>query len=205
MFSLNLFKRYPFFLVLAFLAGCGSVSRLPDISESQKEAFWVRNQIQLEALQSWIMSGRLGLRVPQRSGSMSIEWQQHDLNYKIYLDGPFGQSIAEIVGTDRLVSARVSDGQEIFGPTPEYLMLQLTGWDFPVSSLKYWIKGIPAPGEKAEVQLNNQGYAQQIRQYGWQVDYLRFSSDKGLQIPSRLRASNGDIQLTLVVSDWELQ
>lgn len=203
--SLKLFHRYFIGLIIVLLAGCSTAPKSPDLSEKQKQALWERNLPRLEAVDNWFLSGRLGLRTPQRSGSMSIEWQQQKPDFKIYLDGPFGQSIAEITGNKYQVSAKMPDGQEVYGATPESLMLQLTGWDFPISSLKYWVKGIPAPGEKAQIQLDDQGYAQKLQQYGWKVEYLRLSEYKGVQVPTRLRASSGDIQLTLVVSDWKLQ
>ena len=193
------------FMILAFLAGCGSMRHLPDVPESERQQLWIDHQNRIQSFKNWSFTGRLGLRVPGRSGSMSIEWLQNDLEYTIYLDGPFGVSLAQIEGNDQLVSALVSDGERVYGRTPEDLMYQLTGWDLPVSNLKYWVRGLPAPGEKARVSLNNAGLPEKIQQQGWNIKYLRFSDENGVSIPSRVRASSGDIQITLVVSDWQLR
>ena len=193
------------FMILAFLAGCSTVKHLPDVPESQRQQLWLEHQSQIQSFENWNFTGRLGLRVPQRSGSMSIEWLQKLQQYTIYLDGPFGVSLAQIEGNERQVSALVSDGERIVGRTPEFLMYQLTGWDLPVSSLKYWVRGLPAPGGDAQVSLSNAGTPEKISQHGWNIEYLRFDDENGVSIPSRIRANSGDIQITLVVSDWQLK
>ena len=193
------------FMVLVFLAGCSSMTHLPDVSESQRQQLWLEHQNRIQSFENWNFTGRLGLRVPKRSGSMSIEWLQNNQQYTIYLDGPFGVSLAQIEGNERQVSALVSDGGKIVGRTPEYLMYQLTGWDLPVSNLKYWVRGLPAPGGDAQISLNYAGVPEKISQQGWSVEYLRFDDENGISIPSRIRASSGDIQITLVVSDWQLR
>ena len=193
------------FIVLAMLAGCSSIKHLPELSESQKQQLWLTHQGRIQSFESWSFTGRLGLRVPQRSGSMSIEWLQNNQQYTLYLDGPFGASLAHIEGDERQVSALLADGGRMTGRTPEYLMYQLTGWDLPVSSLKYWVRGLPAPGEDAQVLLSDAGVPERILQQGWNIEYLRFDDENGVSIPSRIRANSGDIQITLVVSNWQLK
>ena len=192
-------------VVMVFLAGCSSVTTAPpELSLAEKDRLWQENRARVELIEAWSLTGRLGLTVPDRSGSMSIEWQQDQQQYSIFLDGPFGQSLAQIKGDRAGVSARVSD-EEVTGPTPEYLMLKLTGWDFPVSSLKYWVRGVPAPEGDAEVTLDNLGHPKQILQQGWQIDYLQYRDESLSQMPIRLKASNGDVRMTLVVRSWQLQ
>lgn len=198
--------RFAIPVILMLLAGCSSVTTVPpELSLSDREKLWQQHRVRLEALENWSLTGRLGLTIPERSGSMSIEWQQNHLQYSIFLDGPFGQSLAQIKGNRLGVSARVPDQEEVFGPTPEYLMWKLTGWNFPVSSLKYWIKALPAPGGDSEITLNNQGYPDKIVQQGWQIDYLGYRDESIGQLPVRLKATNGDVRMTLVVSTWQLQ
>lgn len=207
--SLKSLLQVSTFVVLAFLAGCSSKAPLPLVPEVapevQRQQLWLEHRQQIQSVEKWAFTGRLGLRVPKRSGSMSIEWLQDSHQYSIYLDGPFGVSVAHIEGDERYASARVSDGKRVVGRTPEHLMYQLTGWDLPVSSLKYWVRGLPAPGDDLRVSLNNNGMPETLSQHGWNIEYLRFDNENGVTIPSRIRASNGDIHITLVVSDWQLQ
>lgn len=203
--SLKLLLHIFTFTILVFMAGCGSIKHLPDVPDLQRWQLWLDQQERVGAFSNWSFSGRLGLRVPKKSGSMSVEWLQNNQQYTLYLDGPFGVSLAHIEGNERQVSAILSDGEKVVGRTPEYLMYQLTGWELPVSSLKYWIRGLPAPGGEARVSLNNAGIPEKISQQGWDITYLRFDEASGVSVPSHIRAVSGDIQITLVVSNWQLR
>lgn len=189
--------------VLLALAGCATVPEgEPDLPIGQREALWQKHQPRLLALMSWEMKGRLGLKVPQRFGSMSIDWEQQGQRYRIFLDGPFGVSVARITGSPDGVQVQVSDEQHM-GATPEALVRQLTGWDFPVSYLKYWVRGLPAPDSRSAVDLNNLGYPKSIRQHGWEVSYQQYQPAGAFQLPSRMTASSGEVRLSLIVSHWQ--
>ena len=192
---------------LLLLAGCSSFTTPPPkMSLLEKEKLWQQHQIELAAVNHWLIEGRLGVSAPDRSGSMSIDWQQQQDKYTIYLEGPFGQSLARIKGGAGFASVRASDGEEVFGSSPENLLGQLTGWDFPVSSLKFWVKALPAAEGKAEISLNAQGYPERIRQQGWQIDYLNYQQKRsGLMLPTRIKASNGLMRITLAVRTWQLK
>ncbi len=191
-------------LFLVFISGCATVKKEDVVvSQYQKESLWQNHQKMLLEIKLWQLSGRLGLKVPDRSGSMSIEWRQDQETYSIYLDGPFGQSLAKIKGSEKGVTAQLSD-ETLYGPTPEYLMQRLTGWDFPLTHLKYWVRALPVPDEEAVVELNNLGYPGLIQQKGWEIRYLQYSQVGHLQMPLRLRVSQGNIRMNLVVTHWQL-
>lgn len=196
----------PFALLFAIiLSGCSTVPEVaPERSESQKQQLWSQYQEQRQKLVNWSLEGRMGLRVPGDSGSLSVEWLQKDSAYTIYLDGPLGQSIARIEGNESGVLLEAS-GKRHSGQNPEQLLYQLTGWDLPVSSLRYWVLGLPVPSYDAKVQLNNDGQASLISQLGWTVEYVKYKEVPEGVMPFRMKVSQGDIQVTLVVSRWLLQ
>ena len=192
-------------LTLLVLAGCASksVDIAEPLSDEIKEQRWQLHRSGLEQLQYWRLAGRLNLRVPGESGTVSIDWQQQQGRYSLLLDGPLGTSIARISGGDDGVSVTVSN-ETRYGSSAEELLYALTGWQFPVSYLKHWVVGLPAPGGDAHIALNNLGYPERIVQSGWEVVYRKRSSTDGFRLPTRLTISSGDVRLSLIVSNWRL-
>ncbi|KEQ18852.1 hypothetical protein GZ78_01945 [Endozoicomonas numazuensis] len=192
-------------LLTLWLSGCVTAPK-PEAahSESQRQSLWKTHQQQLKALDDWSLKGRLGLRVPGQSGSLSLEWQQNNGQYLIYLDGPLGQSVAKIKGQSGAVELEAS-GQRYSGVSPEGLLFELTGWDLPVSLLRYWVVGLPSPESDSNIQLNNQGYPALISQQGWQVEYLQYKDFSGVTLPARIKVRQGEVQATLFARSWELK
>ena len=192
-------------LSLLVLAGCASrsIETAELVAEELKEQRWQLHRDGLEQLQFWQLTGRLNLRVPGESGTLSIDWQQQQAQYSLLLDGPLGSSVARVYGSDSGVSVTVSN-ETRYGSSPEDLLYSLTGWQFPVSYLKHWVVGLPAPDSDARIMLSNQGYPERIEQSGWEIVYRKRSSTDGLYLPTRLTISSGDVRLSLIVSDWRL-
>ena len=196
--------RLTFVLLLFMLSGCVSVSvdTGGQVSHEEKERRWQTHRERLNALQEWQMTGRLNLRIPGRSGTMSVEWQQWVDSYKLFLDGPFGAAIARVAGDGQGVSVTASD-ETRYGSSPEMLLYSLTGWQFPVGNLRYWIRGLPAPGDDVQIQLNNAGYPEKIEQGGWTITYQQHGLSKQLLLPARLTVTNGNVRLSLMVNNWQ--
>lgn len=194
-------------LVLFFfiLAGCAAqtVDSGRQVSDQEKEQRWQRHQKRLGLIQTWEITGRLNMKVPGQSGTMSLDWRQRGDEYKLTLDGPFGASVAHISGDGQSVSVTASD-ETRYGPSPEMLLYSLTGWQFPVSNLRYWVRGLPAPSNDARIQLNDLGYPEKIEQQGWVVAYQQYGLSNSQRLPARFVVSRGGIRLSLMVSSWQL-
>jgi outer membrane lipoprotein LolB len=65
-----------------------------------------------------------------------------------------------------------------------------------------WVRGRAAPGEQAQMQMDGLQRLTQLRQSGWLVEFLDYSSESGL--PSRLRLSRQDMELRLVIDQWRV-
>ncbi len=194
-------------LALSFFILTGCASRSVDtggkVSDEEKELRWKLHRERLSQLQVWQMTGRLNLRVPGRSGTMSLDWRQQGDHYKLFLDGPFGAAIARVSGDSGGVTVTASD-ETRYGPSPEVLLYSLTGLQFPVSNLTYWVRGLPAPGSNAQIQLNNLGYPEKIEQQGWTVAYQQYGFSKSLRLPAKLKVTHGDVTLSFMASSWQL-
>ncbi len=195
-------------LTLVLLAGCARQPLQPGTSRDipQPPAIvgqWQQYQELLTSIDHWQLQGKLGLQVPDHSGSVYVNWQQQQRDYAIHLSGPLGQGTTWIRGNDRGVELENSDGK-ISARTPEQLMLDNLGWWLPVSELHYWIRALPSPtASEAALQRNDDGTIAQLQQSGWTLQYSRYQPVEGWPLPGRVVAQRDDIRLTFIIKNWE--
>ncbi len=222
---LSLFQAFRLVLILGslWLAGCASQpgQQPADTTASQPQApsiaqEWQRYQQVLGNIDHWQAQGKLGIRMPDHSGSAYFNWQQQAEQFAILLNGPLGQGATWIRGDDRRVSMEQSGQPAIEAETPEALMLDTLGWWLPVSELYYWVKGIPAPNSPIlDEQHNDDGTLKLLSQNGWQLSYTRYQQLEGWHLPAKVVAQyrpgttaghddSENIQLTFIIKDWQL-
>ena len=196
----------PVLSFLLLLGGCASKPPAPQLSMEQRQLLWESHRQQIMELTSWRLEGRLGLRVPGQSGSMSVDWKQNSHDYTIYLDGPLGQSLAKVQGRDGGVTVEAS-GEKFSGHSPEQLLRQVTGWDLPVSHLRYWVLGLPDPGAPFDLMLDNTGNPSVLRQSGWIIEYQLFRPQESVadacpheSSPGRYPDDTGSKKLAIAIT-----
>lgn len=197
-------------LCLAFislvLSGCAhKLPKAPLISED-----WPKHQRQVETLKNWQAIGKLGVKVPNDGGSMSLRWQQQPEQFSIDFTGPFGQNILGIAGHANQVTLSEPNKAPITAKTAEELIRRNTGWNIPVTQLAYWVRGLPAPTAKVTgFTPNTQGLIGELEQLGWKVtygDYLSVNTGaETLAMPGRITAEFKDVRLTLVIREWQME
>ncbi|GAB3092653.1 outer membrane lipoprotein LolB [Aestuariicella hydrocarbonica] len=159
----------------------------------------------------WQVQGKLGIRVPDHSGSVYFNWKQLPEQFAILLNGPLGQGSTWVRGTDNQVSLEQAGQEARFAATAEQLMYNTLGWWLPVSELNYWVKGIPAPNQPVNQSIHYEdGTLQTLQQNGWDISYPRYQQIDGWQLPGkvvarhRLADQDSDIKLTFIINQWQL-
>ncbi len=181
----------------ALLSACATPRKIPATDDFNQL------QQQLQALESWQVEGKIGLRQDGRGSSARVSWQQTRDHYTLRLSGPLGIGTVLIDGDDTGVVVHNKDG--VFqAPTPEQLLLELTGWQIPVTALQYWARGLPAPDMPVVQQRVEQGRLASLDQGGWKITYLDYTLVDGLWLPARMRMSRPETQLTLLYKSWRL-
>lgn len=166
---------------------------------------WDNYQQVLRTIDQWQVQGKLGVRLPDNSGSVYFNWKQRPSDFAIHLNGPLGQGTTWIRGNDRRVSLEQSGEPPVFAATPEELMLKSLGWWLPISELYYWVRGIPAPGSNPDQLTRGQdGTLLELQQNGWQLEFSRYKIIKGWSLPSKVIARRDDIKLTFIIKNWKL-
>ena len=83
-------------------------------------------------------------------------------------------------------------------------MREQLGYELPVSQLSYWIKGIPAPGSRAQPIFNEEHHLVSLEQDGWVVQYLAYTRYDIESLPTRIRIEKAPLRLDFVRLDWTL-
>lgn len=193
------------FLALALLALWGCAHQAPIPTPANLAA----HQQTLNTLQHWQVTGKLGIRTDQDSGSASLKWLQTTGDYRINLSGPLGQKSIIITGSPGKVVLEAAGQPPLSATSPEALIKQSAGWTLPVTQLAYWIRGIPAPqGKITHLATNEFGLVAELQQGGWTIHYDQYrpwsTATTTLPMPQKITATYQDIRLVLAIRDWQL-
>ena len=191
------------------LAGCAGAPPTP-VPEpvASPETTWQSRQLQLTALQSWQLSARLIVSTEEEAWQLDVIWQQQADNYEIQISGPFGMGKVRLQGSEDGVFLYDGEGRAYYAQEPEHLLLEHTGVFMPVTSLYYWVRGLPDSTINAVLipQLDAWGRLIHLRQNGWSVDMKRYAQVDALQLPDKLFIRNDqDIEVRMVVDKWDIE
>lgn len=130
------------------------------------------------------LTGKIGVRTPQQSGSAFYAWAQEDQRFAIELSGALGIGQTRIEGGNGKFSLENSNTGQLEADSPEALLQQTTGWQAPISQLPRWIMG-RALSADSPATYDSQTRLATLTEQGWQVrfDYLDAAQP---QRPSRL-------------------
>lgn len=184
-------------LPLLILAGCAPQPLRPVDS-------WEEHLARVAALETWYVSGQLGVRLPDNSGSTRLRWQQSQDDFRIDLSGPFGQGRTLIQGRPGAVTLQQGGEEPLQASSAEELLWLATEWQVPVEELRYWVRGIPSPEQPIQqLKRNREGLLAELQQGGWHLQYSNYTLvDNRWHLPRRIVAQHEDARLTLVIHTW---
>ncbi|MCP1672950.1 outer membrane lipoprotein LolB [Natronocella acetinitrilica] len=190
-------------LAVALLAACAA---RPPITDETPEALFQQRLAMLEELRGWEAQGRIGLRTQDDNVALSLDWfEQGEDNWRLNLRGPLASGSLRLEGDGDGVTLRTSDGVRDSADAAQALLNRHTGYDFPVDILRDWLVGRPSRDHDAEVELDEIGRPESIRQAGWQVDYSAYRGMDLLDMPTRMDVSGPGLRVRIVISEWSLQ
>ena len=128
------------------------------------------------------LSGKIGVKTPQQSGSAFYTWAQDQDNFDIQLSGILGIGKTIIEGRPGQVTLNSSKTGEITAETPEELLEQATGWVAPITHIIDWVQARPASKE-AKIQKDTAQRISQIDEDGWIVD---LTYNESATLPNKL-------------------
>jgi outer membrane lipoprotein LolB len=175
------------------LAGCAA---LPPATPQAPQA--------AAALESWAFNGRVSLTRGETGWHAGLAWREQAGTYSLRVAGPLGQGAFELSGDAAGVMLVDADQQTFTARNADGLVRHVTGWTLPVNGMHYWVRGLAAPAEAAQVQRDAAGLMTRLEQSGWEINYDRYQTVAGLSLPGRLRLERDDIAVRLVIDEWLL-
>ncbi len=196
-------------MVTLLLAGCSSAPWKPTTTEValsgvELEKAWETNKRRAQSIKSWQIYGRAGVKTEAKSGAITINWEHRPKSYSIYMTDPLGRTMAHLEGLNETVVLEVPGEDPEMAQSAEALLYSKTGWWLPFSSLRFWMRGIPAPGKDYVRTLNPQGYLAELEQNGWRISYGSYRNISGVKLPEKIKAEKDGVRVMLSIREWTL-
>lgn len=189
-------------LVLSgLLSSCASPPQSIPLTTS-----WPERQQQLSAMKDWQFRGHVVFKMPERKFSANVYWQQAQASYQVMMFGPLGFSAVNLDGHPGEVRLKDSHGHVYEASNPESLMQEQLGWSLPISSLYYWVRGLPAPGSITQVHYDAFHRIEWLRQQGWDIHFLHYQRVQRVELPQEITFTQHkySLHLTIEGDSWQV-
>ncbi len=141
---------------------------------------------------------------PVSSGSFQVEWLQRGNQYTINGSGPLGATLFILTSRPGQVVLQTVDGRVLRASTPEQLVRNQLGWQWPVSNMAYWMNAQSVPHQRVNKVFDSDHHLVQLVQQGWTVNFSQFQMVSGITLPTRIVLEKGVVKIKLVIHQWLL-
>ena len=168
-------------------------------------------QAALALIDSWKMHARIGLQSKDKSGSATLIWDEKPDTRHLRMLGPLGGGLIQLKQDATVVTIQDSNGRVWLGGNARELIHRVTGWQIPVSGLRWWLLGLTEPGSKAEFTVDESQRLHSVQQSGWRVILNKYAMFSGYELPTSIvveSANNPDddrhVRVKLIVKEWKI-
>ena len=153
-------------------------------------------------ISSWQIQGAMAAKNKTKGWSATMNWAQRGpSSYQIRLMGPLGGGTVVISKNGSVITFK--DGAKTSTSTnADELLLKQTGIRLPVNNLYYWVRGLPAPGGVQSEQHDKYNHLVQLRQSGYTINFTKYTSVKGIDLPSMIRLDGNGVMVKVVIKNW---
>ncbi|MDF5938460.1 lipoprotein insertase outer membrane protein LolB [Pseudomonas aeruginosa] len=158
---------------------------------------------QLSELDAWQIDGKVGIRARATPAAAPCSGCSARATTTSACPARSAAARARLTGREGAVSLEVAGQGRYQAESPEALLEEQLGWRLPVSHLLWWVRGLPAPDSKSRLTLDADSRLARLEQDGWQIEYTRYAEQNGYWLPERLKLHGQDLDVTLVIKDWQ--
>lgn len=198
--------------LIGLSAACQSISNQsagPDVSDAALAAIIDAREARLSEIDTFTLSGALGIWTDQESISAKINWQQAQDTLLLKITGPLG--LGDMTLQDNGRSVTLDRGNQLLasGVSADLVLQDALALSAPVplEQIRLWVKGLP--GNANSVVRDAQGKLSSLRfkdkqGTGWQARFLRYTPIDEVLLPSLITASGGPYSMRLRLKNWQL-
>ncbi len=189
-------------VALGLLAGCRTAPPAVIVGPGA-DAPWPEQRAALEKLERYSLNRREAVAANAQGLSPSLRYQQLPRSSNLALDGPLGIGGLRVVLEGEELEIATSRGEKLDGDAARAELERRLGVALPLGELRWWLLGIPAPGDATVNQDGGTGEIPDFIQAGWRVSINSRAAGLGFSLPQRLTAEREGARLKLLVERWQ--
>jgi outer membrane lipoprotein LolB len=144
------------------------------------------------------LSGRVAARYQERVFSSALRWKQTPDGDEIWLSTPLGQAMAHLRADADGAILTAADQRQYRASSIESLTRSALGWAFPVGGLRYWVRGVTAPGMSVrDMERDEAGRIVRFRQDALRIEFS-YADSEAIRI-SRIHVAADAADIRLVI------
>lgn len=193
--------------LVAWVAALGACSIVPPEVSKEGEAAWQARLERMQALQDWVLAGRVVIYTQDEAWNADLHWKQQGEAYNLKFIAPLGAGTLDIQSVPGGVVLHQSDqAQSTFAADPEQLLAREYGWPLPILSLRYWVRGISDPDKSADqIQFDAEGKLLRLHQAGWEIRFLNYQVIGQYELPGKIFMQHKDLGVRMVIQSWKVE
>jgi len=190
-----------FFLavLILFPTSCTTIPHRENIEPQQAEQP-PENLVGTQA--RWVINARISVSDGNDHGSGQMQWRQEGDKYEFNFRAPVTGKTWRLHGDANNAVLEGVKSMPMVGSNAEQLLQENLGWRVPMKELVFWVRGLQAPGSRADLTYNDQHLPKVLQQAGWKVEYKQYFTDKNPPLPRKVFASKKNYQVRLVIEQW---
>ncbi|CAI8866038.1 lipoprotein insertase outer membrane protein LolB [Methylocaldum szegediense] len=186
------------FLAVIALAGCAVFEKEPPRPAFDPKA---KNY----DLKAWLLEGRIGVQTANDAWQANLFWEHDADQDRLRVSGPFSQGMVSIILQKDLIYINEGGGVTELSRDPDAMLKERLGFIVPLSSLRYWIVGLPDPNHTYTPIYNESGSLLGFRQAGWTLQFQNFMTVEDRIMPQKMAIQGKDVKLKLVADSWRIK
>ncbi len=187
------------------LAGCRTLPPQPVLGPGA-DAPWAAQRAGLEKLDRFGLTGRVAVAANGEGFSANLRYERQPERTDLALDGPMGIGGVRVAIAGDDLRIETSSGKQLDGAAAREELEQRLGFALPLAELRWWVLGIPAPGDAQLDEDSGSGEIRGFTQNGWRVSIDSRAPGLGFALPRRLTAERATAEIParmkLLVEQW---
>ncbi len=148
------------------------------------------------AIKVFRLTGRISVIQKGAGFFGGVRWRHRPGHDVILLFTPLGQGVARLV-RDRAGVTLTTANKHYVALDAAQLTEKVLGWRLPLRGLRYWVRGLSAPGGGVST-------ADHLAQDGWQIEWSGYRAVAGFRLPGMVTMQRGTLRVKLVIDQWRV-